>query len=121
MTYSFTIPHKLDGLNKLIYLNRANKYLAAKHKKFVQGDIIYSMGNIPPIKKPVEIYFLWIEPNKRRDLDNIFSAKKYILDALVTAGVLQNDTQKYVVKLQDDYIVDTKNKTGQVEVTIVEV
>lgn len=121
MTYTFTIPHKLDGLNKLIYLNRSNKYLAAKHKKYVQGDIIYCIGNIPPIEKPVEIHFLWVEPDKRRDLDNIYSAKKYILDALVTAGVLKNDTQRYVVRLEDYILIDKNNKSGQVDVTIIEV
>ena len=42
-------------------------------------------------KYPVKIEFTWYMANKRRDCDNLASNKKFILDALVKAGVLRND------------------------------
>ena len=47
---------------------------------------------IKPVEKyPVRIEFDWYMANKRRDCDNISSSKKFLIDALVKAGVLRND------------------------------
>lgn len=121
MTYEFYIPFKLDGLNKLINVNRTNRYAAAEHKKKIQTMIRPYLSDVPHITLPVEIDFLWIEPNRRRDLDNIFSAKKFILDALTKYGVLENDTQKYVIGLHDDYVINKNNVAGGVRVRLTEV
>jgi hypothetical protein len=37
------------------------------------------------------------EANRKRDVDNVESAKKYLMDSLVKCGVLQGDSQRYVV------------------------
>ena len=49
------------------------------------------------------------EENKKRDLDNICFAKKFILDALVKANVLKNDTHNYVVGFTDTFQYEKKN------------
>lgn len=51
--------------------------------------------------------FEWHERTKKRDADNIASAKKFILDALVKGGVLVDDSRKYVKGFYD-VIVDDK-------------
>lgn len=51
--------------------------------------------------------FEWHEKTQRRDYDNIASAKKFILDALVKNGVLVDDSRKYV-KGGYDVIIDDK-------------
>lgn len=51
---------------------------------------------LPRITYPVEIFIIFYEPNRRRDVDNVYSAQKYILDGLVRAGVLQGDGQRWV-------------------------
>ena len=64
------------------------------------------------------VMFDWYEKDRRRDLDNIYSGKKFILDALVKCGVLQNDTQKWVIGLVDRIHTDKRNP--RIEVTIIE-
>ena len=54
------------------------------------------------------------EPDRRRDVDNIYSANKFILDALRKAGIIKNDSQKYVKDVIDTYITD-----GQSQVDII--
>ena len=61
--------------------------------------------------------FTWTEPNRRRDCDNIASAKKFILDALVKMRVLENDTQKYVVGFYDIFEI---GKEHSVRVELIE-
>ena len=58
------------------------------------------------IASPVHITFVWHEPNKRRDKDNVAFAKKFILDALQKAGRLKNDNNKYVKGFTDKFVYD---------------
>lgn len=113
MKYKFKIDKRLMGLNEYTAYNRANKYIGAKAKKNEQTYIIWcikeQLGNIK-IDKPVIGHFTWIEENKRRDLDNICFAKKFILDALVQAGVLQDDNRKIVTNFTDSFEYADKSK-----------
>jgi Holliday junction resolvase RusA-like endonuclease len=54
------------------------------------------------------VRFEWHERTKKRDADNIASAKKFILDALVKMRVLPDDSRKYVKGFYD-VIVDDKS------------
>lgn len=103
MKYIIELPFRLPSFNQYSDIERRNKFEASNFKKGIQGDIIWAIRKAKPPKiyKPVKITFTWIEKNKKRDLDNIFSAKKFILDALVKEGILQNDSQKYVTGLTD--------------------
>lgn len=111
--YKFEIDKRLMGLNEYIKLNRKNKYLANETKQREQSYIIWSikeqLGSLY-INKPVVGHFTWIEENKRRDLDNICFAKKFILDALVQAGVLQDDNRKIVTNFTDSFEYADKSK-----------
>ena len=64
------------------------------------------------------VRFEYHEKSKRRDADNIASAKKFILDALVEMGVLPDDSRKYVKGFYDVIIDD---KTDFVRVELVEI
>ncbi len=62
------------------------------------------------LRKPtgaVVVSFEWHERTKKRDADNIASAKKFILDALVKCGVLVDDSRKYVKGFHDTIIDDS--------------
>lgn len=113
MKYSFEIDKRLMGLNEYTKYNRANKYMGASAKKNEQAYIIWcireQLGNIK-IDKPVMGRFTWIEENKRRDLDNICFAKKFILDALVQAGVLADDNRKIVTNFTDSFEYADKSR-----------
>jgi Holliday junction resolvase RusA-like endonuclease len=60
------------------------------------------------------VRFEWHERTKKRDADNIASAKKFILDALVNMRVLEDDSRKYVKGFYD-VIVDDKTDFVKVE------
>ena len=62
----------------------------------------------------VMVRFEWHERTKKRDADNIASAKKFILDALVKMRVLEDDSRKYVKGFYD-VIVDDKADFVKVE------
>lgn len=106
MKYTFKIHKRLMGLNEYTKQNRTNKFAGNEAKKTEQAYIIWcikqQLGNVK-INKPVIENFTWIEENKRRDLDNICFAKKFILDALVQAGVLQDDNRKIVTNFTDSF------------------
>lgn len=101
---------KLPSLNDYVNVCRTNPYKASKFKRDIERDISFFIARLPKFNKPVEIHFKWIEGNKRRDLDNVAFAKKFILDALVKAGKLEDDGHKYVRAFTDEfeYGKDTK-------------
>lgn len=104
------IPFKLPSLNEYVNVCRTNKFKAAKYKKDIEDDIMFCLNRLPEMEHPVRIHFHWIEGNKRRDLDNICFAKKFILDALVKAGKLKDDNRKCVTAFVDtfEYGAETK-------------
>lgn len=108
--YRVEIPFKLPSCNQYINECRRNKYAGAKMKKDIQEQIGIYIKQIPKIDKPVKINFTWIEDNKRRDLDGICFAKKFILDALVQAGVLADDNRKIVTNFTDSFEYADKSK-----------
>lgn len=111
---------KLPSLNDYIAANRSNKYMGANFKRDVEEVIGWSIKQALASKtlyKPktaVILRFEWHERTKRRDADNIASAKKFILDALVKNGVLIDDSRKYVKGFYD-LIVDDKKDYVKVE------
>ena len=97
------IPMKLPSLNEYIDVCRSNKYKAANYKKSLEKQIALFLGRMPKLEHPVTIHFHWIEGNRKRDLDNIAFAKKFILDALVKRGKLKDDNRKCVTAFSDTF------------------
>lgn len=122
MEYLLTIPGRLCGLNEYIAAERANRHKAAKMKadygNTVSCEIRRCLGRIY-IDRPVFMEYLWVEKDKRRDLDNITFGRKIIQDSLVQCCVLKDDGWKYIVGFSDRFEVDRKNP--RIEVTIREV
>lgn len=107
----FVIEHKLPTLNEYTLACRGNKYGGAKFKKDVENIIgrYIIKANLPKVEGVVTVHFEWHEKTKRRDADNIASAKKFILDALVGQGVLIDDSRRYVTGFTDTIVDDTKD------------
>ena len=71
------------------------------------------------IKKPVTMSYLWVEQDRRRDMDNVSSfGRKVIQDGLVKSGILRNDGWKEIKGFSDSFAVDQRNP--RIEVTITE-
>ena len=117
-----TIPGTLPNLNDYIGACRRNKFAGAKMKNQAEHLIsIYIKAQLRhKIKNPVTLHYTWYEPNKRRDLDNIAFAQKFIQDALVNCNILQDDGWQYVQGFTHDFKVDKKNPRIEVKIKEVE-
>ena len=106
---------KLPSLNEVINQNRANKYAGAQIKSQLTQEMAWTFKpQAKALNEPCCVLITFYEPNRRRDIDNIHSATKFILDALVMAGVGKNDTQKYVT----DVAHEVKLGKPQIEVRL---
>ncbi len=123
MEYLLIIPGMLNNLNDYIAAERTNRHKGAKMKASNEDIVIIGIRQCMRgvrIEKPVFMEYTWVEPNKRRDKDNISSfGRKVIQDALVSAGVLKDDGWKYVVGFSDRFEVDRENP--RIEVLIKEI
>ena len=130
MTYKFTIPGTLPNLNNYLQAER----LSYRHKgKFTtkgnemkhesQDLIIWAIRSQlkgVKIKEPIELKYIFVEKNFKRDLDNIASyAMKVIQDSLVLSGVIQNDGWKNIIGFECYFEVDPEHP--RIEVFIKEV
>lgn len=113
------IKGKLDGLNQYVLACRGNKFAGAgvkkRNEKHITEAILEQLGGVN-FEGPVELEFRWFEQNKRRDLDNIAFAKKFILDALVKNGIIQNDNWNGVKGFKDQFFIDKENPRIEVDI-----
>lgn len=113
MKYKFEINTRLPSYNEYSNANRRNRYAGATMKKNIELEIwSYILNQLKNVKitKPVFITFTWIEENKKRDLDNICFAKKFILDALQKANIIENDNSRHVKGFTDKFEYAEKSK-----------
>lgn len=89
-------------LNEYINTERRNKYAAAKIKDNLTNEVAFQC-ELKRLEKPqgkVDMIFKW-HVKGRHDSDNIAFAKKFVLDGMVQAGLLENDSPKFVRHLAD--------------------
>lgn len=105
-------------LNEYINTERRNKYAAAKIKDNLTSEVAWQCKD-KLLDKPVgkvDMIFKW-HVKGRHDSDNIAFAKKFVLDGMVQAGLLSNDSPKFVRHLADYIYRDLKMpETDYVEV-----
>ncbi len=120
MEYLLTIPGRLDGLNKFIGANRSNSCAGNNMKKRNERAVSKAIENClhgVKIENPVYMEYIWYERDMHRDLDNISSfGRKVIQDALVNAAVLKGDGWKYVVGFSDRFEIDKTDPRIEVKI-----
>lgn len=123
MEYKLIINGRMAGMNDYTSANRQHYQSGANMKKDAEEMIMWDIRqqlNGVHIQKPVIIKYMFFEPNKKRDLDNIAGfAHKVIQDSLVKTKVLVNDGWDNVVGFLDQFAIDKDNP--RIEVTVVEV
>lgn len=104
-----TIGGSLPNLNEYTKANRTNIHVGADMKKqtekIISAYILQQLRNVKTVER-CTIKFVWVEKDKRRDLDNIAFAKKFILDALVKNKILKGDGWSCVTGFSDSFRVD---------------
>lgn len=122
MEYRLILPMRLHSLNEYIGACRRNPYKGAQMKRKDQQDVewcIRSQLRGVRLNKPVRMFYIWYEPNRKRDLDNISSyGRKVIQDALVKCRVIENDGWYQVAGFSDDFFVDEKNPRIEVIISV---
>lgn len=110
MTQKIILPLRLPGLNEYTAACRGNRFAGASMKHKAQDQIARCLGGIEPVKGPVTVQIEWMETNARRDCDNIAFAKKFILDALVSEGILPDDSRKWVKGFRETFPVGDEDR-----------
>ena len=107
-----TIMGRTPSLNEVIEANRRNPYAGAELKRRTEAWIGYyirqsvNRGACPrEIREPVALHVEFCEKNRRRELDNIYSGNKFILDAMQRVGLIAGDSQKYIRALWYSFAV----------------
>ena len=120
MKQQFIFPGKLPSLNEYISAERTHRQKAAHMKREWQDAVcmVIRAARLKRYKEPVTIHYRFIEPNRKRDKDNISGfAHKVIQDALVQTKVIANDNWDYVIGYSDEFDVDRVNP--RIEVTLI--
>ena len=102
---------RLPSLNEYISALNKDRNYANSFKQAVESDLLWTIkhSRMKPTDKPCIAYITFHEKNRRRDIDNIYSANKFILDALRKAGIIKNDSQKYITDVRDRFVRDKEN------------
>ena len=122
----FIIPERLPGYNEQADADRRGPHVGAKLRKDTEQRIaLYiraavNCGHCRRIEHPCTVRLVWTEKNRRRDIDNVVFAKKYILDAMQAAGILPDDSQKWVRGFVDEVMQTEKGAYERVYVSILE-
>ena len=106
------LPGTFTTLNEYIAANNRNRHISAKIKRDETERVIlgcYNLKGVKPSEYPLNVTFSWYCTNRKSDPDNIAFAKKFILDGLVEAGMLENDGWKQINSLKDVFYIDKEN------------
>ena len=117
------IPKELTDLNTYINAERRHRMQGANiKKKETNACIAYlkqAINNgfdIDHVEYPLQITFKWYAKDRRKDLDNIAYAKKYIMDAMQKVNLIENDGYKQVQRYTDIYLVDKEKPRVEIEI-----
>lgn len=109
----FTHDGTLPSLNEYLAAEarhpKAGGKLKREYKNMLSWEIRKGLKRWKATR-PVYIHFVYFEPNRKRDKDNIHAfACKCTMDALQSCGVIKNDGWADVINFTHDFYVDTKN------------
>jgi len=112
----FFIPGQMPGLNEIINEAKRMGWRAgrkgsrwsgyARMKRRWTNEVVLAVrkAKLKPVRKAF-LTFIWHEPNRKRDPDNVAAGgRKFILDGLVRAGILPDDTKAHVVGWEDRFL-----------------
>ena len=72
---------------------------------------------LQPVNGPVRVDYLWVEPHRRRDKDNVAAAQKFVFDGLKAAGIIANDGWSQILRFEHDFAVNEEKPGVMVTIT----
>src|SRR6056297_1866849 len=110
------IPGELPTMNTIINKSKTH-WSEYKKMKDSQDAIIQYYAEQQRIKffEAVILNITYYRKDKRTDPDNIAAAKKFIIDGLVSAGVLEDDGWAVVKGFNETWEVDRENPRVEIE------
>lgn len=110
--------HPFPSMNDVIAANRSGYGAGNRLKRRLTElvatrcrEVMAETGWVAPLG-PVEVSFTWHEVWRGRDVDNVMSAQKFVLDGMVEAGMLRGDSQRYVPRPPAHGIVIDREHPG---------
>lgn len=124
MMYHLIIEGRLPSYNEYIAACRIKGQAGARFKAKDENAVVSYLRfkhKLKPISKPVYMRYRWYEANKKRDLDNISSyGRKIIQDALVKSRVLRNDGWDHITGFSDEFFIDKKHPRIEIDIEEIE-
>jgi len=118
--YTIHLPHTRPPLT-------SNQRFHWRKKASITADLrlqvhrLLMLANVPPMRK-AQIELVWVvKDRRRRDVDNVVPTLKVCADAAVDAGVIQDDTPEFCVKVMPTIKHDPWADTAHLELRITEV
>lgn len=98
---SYTLDIKMPSLNDYVNKCRTHNKAGASMKKAIEDEICWLIAaqGVKKVRKPCKVHIKWEEKDKRRDIDNVISSCKFLLDSLVRMKVLPDDNQEWVKQI----------------------
>jgi len=107
---SFTIMGKLPTLNDYTNSNRTHWGAGAAMKaNATRAAAIACKGIEIPDDKQLMLHYEW-HVSTKHDLDNISFGQKFVQDGLKMAGVIKDDSPKYIVGFTHKFVRVDKGK-----------
>jgi Holliday junction resolvase RusA-like endonuclease len=118
----FEIPGRLPGTNEIIDAakKKARNYKEYAVMKAEYTELVAWLAKKLPKYNKINLTITWYEPDNRRDPDNIMGGQKFIMDGLVRAGIIKDDSRKYVKSITHHFETDRNNPRVEVEIEEVE-
>ena len=110
---------ELPALNEIISASSAHYGKYNKMKSANNGIIKWRLKQMrkstKPLEDKVDVKITWTTKNLKKDPDNVAAGIKFILDAFVEYGILENDTRRYIGDIYHTYEVDKEKPRCKVE------
>ena len=116
---TLTIKGELTDLNTYIKALNGNRWSGNSIKQTETERVAYEarLARLCAVQEyPVKITYRWYCPDQRKDTDNVAFAKKFINDGLVQAGILENDSRKFISGFADEFYIDKANPRVVIEI-----
>lgn len=130
MIARYIFDYKYPTLNE--YINKCRTHWASGAKMKEESDfatvMLLRLQKAKPVDEyPVDLVVKWHCKDKRKDVDNIHSSIKFILDGMQKAGIIKGDGRKYISQIYQHIVDDGMEyaevfayRNGEVNIKVLE-